>query len=275
MDLFVSLSFLFIFILGTIIGSFLNVVIYRFGSGMGFTGRSKCLSCGKTLRAWMLIPLLSYLFQRGRCAYCKTKISPQYPLVECATGILYVLVFFVSGTSAVFSEIHAFVLFLLDILVWSVLVAITVYDLKHKIIPDRLALLFAFFALCILFLKLVWGILPEHYIPIFDTVPKWIDLASGPLLAFPFAALWFFSGGRAMGLGDAKLAWGIGWFLGFTKGFSAIILSFWIAFIPSLILLLLPQKSFTMKSEIPFAPYLVLGTLAAYYFGIDLLSWTF
>jgi leader peptidase (prepilin peptidase)/N-methyltransferase len=275
MDLFVPLTFIFIFILGTIIGSFLNVVIYRLGSGFGFSGRSKCLSCGKTLRASMLVPLLSYLAQRGRCAYCRTKISPQYPLVEFATGMLFVMVLLVNDPSAVFSGMHTFVLFFLDLLVFSVLIAVTVYDLKHKIIPDRLALLFAFFAGLALLLKLRFGILPESYIPIFDVVPTWIDLAAGPLLAFPFAALWFFSGGRAMGLGDAKLAWGIGWFLGFAKGFSAIILSFWIAFIPSLILLLLPRKSFTMKSEIPFAPYLVLGTFVACYFGVDLLNWTF
>lgn len=275
MDLYASLLFFFVFVLGTIIGSFLNVVIYRFGSGFGLSGRSKCLSCGKTLRASMLIPLFSYLFQRGRCAYCGTRISLQYPLVEFATGILFVMALRVNNLTLSLFDPHMFALFLCDLFVWSILIAITVYDLKHKIIPDRLALLFAFFSGIALCLKLWWGILPEHYIPIFDLVPWWIDLAAGPLFAFPFAALWFFSGGRAMGLGDAKLAWSIGWFLGFAKGFSAVILSFWIAFIPSLILLLLPKKSFTMKSEIPFAPYLVLGTLAVYYFGVDLLSWTF
>jgi prepilin signal peptidase PulO-like enzyme (type II secretory pathway) len=275
MDLSLPTALFFVFIFGTIIGSFLNVVIYRLGSGFGFSGRSKCLSCGKTLRASMLIPLLSYLWQRGRCAYCRTRISPQYPLVEFATGALFVMVLLVNSPALVSLDIHAIVLVLLDLLVWSVLVAITVYDLKHKIIPDRLALLFTLFAGFALLLKLRWGILPEHYIPIFDAVPKWIDIAAAPLFALPFAALWFFSGGRAMGLGDAKLIWGIGWFLGFAKGLSAVILSFWIAFIPSLILLLLPKKSFTMKSEIPFAPYLVLGTLVVYYFGIDLLSWTF
>lgn len=275
MDFYALFFFLFIFILGTIIGSFLNVAIYRLGSGFGFTGRSKCLSCGRTLRALMLIPLFSYLWQRGKCAYCGARISPQYPLVEFATGVLFVGVLEVHISSLLLFDLHSFALLLLDLIVWSILVVITVYDLKHKIIPDRLAILFALFAGIGLLLKLRFGILPEHYIPIFDTVPWWIDLAAGPLLAFPFAALWFFSGGRAMGFGDAKLAWGIGWFLGFSKGFSAIILSFWIAFIPSLVLLLLPQKSFTMKSEIPFAPYLVLGTLAAYALGVDLLSWTF
>jgi leader peptidase (prepilin peptidase)/N-methyltransferase len=275
MNLYAPLCFLFVFILGTIIGSFLNVVIYRFGSGFGLTGRSKCLSCGKTLRAFMLVPLFSYLWQRGRCAYCRTKISFQYPLVEAITGILFVAVLLVHDPARFLSSTGSVTLFLLDLLIWSTLVAITVYDLKHKIIPDRLAILFAFFAGIALLLKLRLGILPESYIPIFDTVPSWIDLAAAPLLAFPFAALWFFSGGRAMGFGDAKLAWGIGWFLGFAKGLSAIIFSFWIAFIPSIILLLLPKKSFTMKSEIPFAPYLVLGTFVVYYFGFDLLRFTF
>lgn len=275
MDSYTLLCYLLVFLFGTIIGSFLNVVIYRMGSGFGYSGRSKCLSCGKTLRATMLVPLLSYLFQRGRCAYCHTRISAQYPLVEFAVGALFAIALYVNATTALIFDSHTLTLFVLDIVAWSTLVAIVVYDLKHKIIPDRLALLFALVAGSALFLKLRWGILPDDYLPIFDVVPQWIDIAAAPLLALPFAALWFFSGGRAMGLGDAKLAWGIGWFLGFAKGFSAIVLSFWIAFIPSLILLLLPKKSFTMKSEIPFAPYLFLGILVAYWFGVNLLSWTY
>jgi leader peptidase (prepilin peptidase)/N-methyltransferase len=275
MELFDSVSLVLIFIFGAIIGSFLNVVIYRLGSGSSLGGRSKCLACGKILRAHMLIPLWSYLFLRARCAYCQSRISAQYFFVECTTGLLFVLAASVNHLNLFFPEGAAFLLFLFEASILSTLVVVTAYDLKHKIIPDRLSLLFALLAGALLLLKWHLGIFPETFTSLLGDMPQWIDVAAGPLLALPFGALWFFSGGRAMGFGDAKLAWGIGWFLGFSKGITAVIFSFWIAFIPSLILLLLPRKSFTMKSEIPFAPFLVLGTLVVYAFGLDLFNWVF
>lgn len=275
MDLFDSISLSIIFVFGAIIGSFLNVVIYRLGSGSGLGGRSKCLACGKILHAHMLIPLWSYLFQRGRCAFCQSRISMQYFLVECMTGLLFVLAAFVNDFSMFFSGYQSLMLFLLDGAILSTLVVITVYDLKHKIIPDRLSIIFALLAALSLLLKYFFGVLPDMFTSLLGTLPVWINVAAAPLLALPFAALWGLSGGRAMGLGDAKLAWGIGWFLGLTKGITAVVFSFWIAFIPSLVLLLLPQKRFTMKSEIPFAPFLVLGMLVVYAFGLDLFNWSF
>jgi len=275
MELFDAVSLAIIFIFGAIIGSFLNVVIYRLGSGSNLGGRSKCLSCGKVLRAHMLIPIWSYLFLRGRCEYCQSKISIQYFLVECVTGLLFVLAAFVNNFSLVFPTMTSAGIFLLDASILSTLVVVTVYDLKHKIIPDKLSLIFAVLAGIALLTRWYFDLLPETFTSLAGNLPRWIDVAAAPLLAIPFAALWFLSGGRAMGLGDAKLAFGIGWFLGFTKGVTAIIFSFWIAFIPSLVLLLLRKKSYTMKSEIPFAPFLVLGTLAVYALGINLFNWTF
>lgn len=275
MELFSAVSICLVFILGAIIGSFLNVVIYRLGSGSSLGGRSKCLSCGKILRAHMLIPLWSYLFLRGRCAYCQSQISVQYFLVECTTGLLFVLAAFVNQFSLVVPTATASALFLLDISILSTLVVVTVYDLKHKIIPDKLSFIFALLAGISLVVRWYLGITPETFTSLLGELPHTIDIAAGPLLALPFAALWLLSGGRAMGLGDAKLAFGIGWFLGLTKGITAVIFSFWIAFIPSLMLLLLRRKSYTMKSEIPFAPFLVLGTLVVYAFGLNLFNWTF
>lgn len=263
------------FLLGVTIGSFLNVVIYRFGSGRRLSGRSKCLSCGKMLHAIMLVPLFSFLGTMGKCGYCKTKLSFQYPLVELTMGILFVVVAHVHQLNLLTFDSHSWILALLDMAIWSVLMVIGVYDLKHKIIPDRFALYFALFAVMELFLRAYWGLLHVPYIPFLDSVPTWIDFAAAPLIAIPFALLWFLSAGRAMGLGDAKLAFGMGWFLGFSGGVTAVIFAFWIAFIPSVILLLLPAKHFTMKSEIPFGPFLLLGTLLVYACGFDILRWSF
>lgn len=264
-----------VFGVGVIVGSFLNVVIYRLGSGAGFGGRSKCLSCGKILRPSMLIPLLSFLFQKGKCAYCSASLSWQYPLVELSTGGLFLLSALHNHLSLETLSLQTLLFFAFDACIWAILVLVTVYDAKHKIIPDILSVLFALFAGALLLMKYHYGIFPEQTIAIFDAIPWWIDLVAGPLLFAPFAVLWFLSGGRAMGLGDAKLSFGMGWFLGFSGGISAVIFGFWIAFFPSILLLFLRRKHFTMKSEIPFAPFLILGTLVVYVFQISILNWTF
>jgi len=275
MDFYHIVLLVFAFVFGVSIGSFVNVLIFRLRSGAKISGRSKCMSCGKTLKPRMLVPLLSFVFQGGRCVYCHARFSYQYPLVELTLGLLYVVVFLAhhfdplqaTGTEIFFT--------IVDALIWTLLLAITVYDLRHKIIPDTFSFLLALLAGIAVLVKWKLGILPHYYIPFMDSVPWWIDFAAGPLLAFPFAFLWFFSGGRAMGLGDAKLMWGMGWFLGFPYGVSAIILSFWVAFIPSLYLLFLSRKRFTMKTEIPFAPFLVIGTFLVYALKINILTWVF
>ena len=83
-----------IFVFGTIIGSFLNVVILRYGTGKSFAkGSSQCFSCGKKLSWYELVPILSFLFQKGKCKGCGSKISWQYPLIETITGVLFLLIF--------------------------------------------------------------------------------------------------------------------------------------------------------------------------------------
>lgn len=264
-----------LFIGGLAVGSFLNVVLYRYHSGTGFGGRSKCLSCGKRLTPRMLVPLFSFILQRGRCAYCGAKLSLQYPLVELAAGILFVLIGWKFSTAGQSNGWETLPLAFLHVAAWILLLAITVYDWRHKIIPDRFALLLVIVAITALFLKWYTGILlpGETKITGFP-LPVWLEFAAGPFLAAPFAAVWFLSRGRAMGLGDAKLAAGIGWFLGFAGGLSALVLAFWLAFFPSLLLLFLPGKRFTMKSEIPFGPFLVLGTLVTYTWDVNMLMWT-
>ncbi len=263
------------FVLGVSIGSFLNVLIFRLRSGSRITGRSKCMSCGKTLTPRMLIPLFSYLLQRGRCAFCGSRIAIQYLLVEVLLGLLYVATILVRGFDPLQASFSETFFVLGDAVIWTTLLAITVYDLRHKIIPDSFSLFLALSAGVLVLVKWNLGVLPTSYVPFWETMPTWVDLLAGPLLATPFALLWFFSGGRAMGLGDAKIAWGIGWFLGFSLGISSVILAFWVAFFPSLALLLLRSRRFTMKSEIPFAPFFVTGTFLAYAFGINVLNWTF
>ncbi len=257
-----SITYLGLFVLGTIIGSFLNVVILRLNTGRGLGGRSFCFSCGKTLAWQELIPVLSFFFQKGKCSGCARKISWQYPIVEIITGVLFVLIFW-KIQALFFTSIGPTVLLCLYYAaVFSTLLVISVYDIRHKIIPD--SAVFAFIGLG--FLSVFFSV---HYGSIvFD--PSLMRLVAGCVLALPFAAIWFFSKGRLMGFGDAKLGLGIGFLLGLSSGVAAVMIAFWIGAIIGLAVLLLQKAKFTMKSEIPFAPFLALGAAIAFFASIDI-----
>ena len=146
---------------------------------------------------------------------------------------------------------------------------ITVYDLRHKIIPDMLVFSLAF-------ISLIWLVANIGLADLFQS-PYIYNLIAGPILALPFFLMWLLSGGRWIGLGDAKLALGMGWFLGLISGVSAVILGFWIGAVISLGLLFVQKlnligKNLTIKSEIPFAPFLILGLLAVFFFGFDVMN---
>jgi leader peptidase (prepilin peptidase)/N-methyltransferase len=263
--------YILVFIFGTIIGSFLNVLVLRYNTGVSaMKGRSFCFSCGKKLGPLELIPVFSFLFQKGRCRGCQSKISWQYPVVECLTGLLFVAVFvkYAGLFGLLFNPWYIF----LSLFIIAVLVAITVYDFKHKIIPDGLVITFSILAL----LKIV-----ADFFLINSTVTEtklhliWY-LVAGPILALPLFLIWFFSKGKWMGLGDPKLVLGIGWFLGPILGLSAIILAFWTGAVYGLILLILSKFKWhglkiDGKSEVPFAPFLILGFLLVFFFQIDIL----
>ncbi len=261
------LAQIFVFLFGLIIGSFLNVVIYRYNTGFSLNGRSGCLSCGKKLSWYELIPVFSFLFQKAKCRGCKTQISWQYPFVETTTGVLFLLVFnFVVSSFSVLDYALLTKLAYLWV-IFSLFIVITVYDIRHKIIPDMLAFLFAGLSL----LGLIFGFGPDL---------NKLNLLAGVLLPLPFAFLWFVSKGRWIGLGDAKLMIGMGWFLGLFDGISAVILSFWIGSVFGVSLVLLSKfsslffkdKHFTIKSEIPFAPFLIVATIFIFFFGWDILG---
>lgn len=235
---------------GLIVGSFVNVLILRH-SERGLTGRSSCPSCGRTLEWFELVPVLSWLVLRGKCRTCRARISIQYPLVELLTAAGFLVV----GLAPV-----PFLERVLGAGIVALLIVIAVYDLYHTIIPDRWSYAVAALALLTAFL----------FVPDFSV----LHLAAGPLVALPLFCMWFFSKGTWMGLGDAKLALAIGWLLGALEGYVALGLAFALgALVGVFILLPLPHiartlqragitaagaaRGFTMKSEIPFGPFLI------------------
>lgn len=252
--LLVILAFLF----GTVIGSFLNVVSLRMRSGKGLGGRSMCMSCGKELHWSELVPILSFIFLRGACAKCRSRISWQYPTVEFLAGAIFVLIF-VTFPPITFP---AALTTLLQLIIAAILIVITVYDMKHKIIPDLLVFLFGLAALISLF---VGGNSWWH-------IPGFEALIAGPFLAIPFALIWVVSGGRWMGLGDAKLTLGIGWLLGIDAGINAMILAFWTGAVMSVLWLFYTYGRFRPKTEIPFGPFLILGMYLVLIFHIEIID---
>jgi prepilin signal peptidase PulO-like enzyme (type II secretory pathway) len=292
MTIYLSIVF---FIFGSIIGSFLNVVLYRFNTGKGLGGRSKCSSCKRTLDARDLFPILSWVLLRGRCRTCESKISPQYVLVEIFTAALFLFVYLKNAALWETSPLIFSVSTAISLIIMSLLVLITVYDLKHKIIPDEFSYSFAIIAFLQIFLNFNYET-SSIYLGIPLSSGGLVMLLSGVFVAFPFYFLWLISSGKWMGLGDAKLALGIGWLLGIKYGFSAVVFAFWIGAVISLIVMgaiafvkyisrktkgrgiaglgrgLKNLSSVRFQSEIPFAPFLILGLLIVFFLNISVVD---
>lgn len=145
---------LFFFLLGTIIGSFLNVVALRYNTGRTLGGRSSCYSCNKILSALELVPLFSFIFLGGRCKSCKSKISWQYPLVEFITGLIFLGLYFSLSLHTLYFILPPYFIpiFIYYAIIFCLLIVISIYDLRHKIIPDGLSYAFSLIATFHLFI---------------------------------------------------------------------------------------------------------------------------
>jgi leader peptidase (prepilin peptidase)/N-methyltransferase len=163
-------------------------------------------------------------------------------------------------------------MFVLNAIIFSILIVIFVYDLYHKIIPDALSYSFAVLALIY---TIIFSAIGDGF-----SQNLLLDILAGPLFFFPFWALWFLSKGNWIGLGDGKLAIGIGWFLGLFYGLSAIVLAFWIGAVIGILILLIDKlnkgkQNITMKYEVPFAPFLIIGILIEFFFKLDVMGISF
>jgi leader peptidase (prepilin peptidase)/N-methyltransferase len=282
-----------IFLFGTAVGSFLNVVVMRFGVSP-LRGRSRCPYCNKTLEWFELIPLFSFLIQKGRCRTCKNALSRQYPLIEALTGVMFLLVFwrftmrFPDVISSQFLIHNAFWIWPLVVLWWyygSVLIAISAYDVRRYLIPDA----FVEPAIGVAFLAMLYQALLSHFRqPLFpESGLKFSQAAAlmfgripfgvfgsaflGVLVAVGFlGALYWFSKGRAMGFGDVKLGAFMGLALGWPDVLIALLVAFIIGSIWSIAAIILKRK--TLKSLLPFGPFLAFGMMIAMLGGDFLLN---
>ncbi len=270
-DLFISF---FIFIFGLAVGSFLNCVIYRLEiSENFFRGRSYCPYC-KHILSWQdLIPFLSFVLLKGKCRYCQKQISWQYPIVEISTGILFVLILnYESGImNYEFFNIESILNSLFLILASSFLIIIFVYDLKYYVIPDKIiypAIILAF--LYQLFRSL--GFVNWNLLGIWNLEFGILRSILSSILAFGFfLSIVFISKGKWMGLGDVKLAALMGLILNWPNILVSLVVAFFSGAIIGLGLIMSGKK--TLKSEVPFGPFLVSGTFIALFWGQEIIQW--
>ena len=263
-------------ILGLIIGSFLNVIVIRMNTGRGIGGRSHCMSCGKTLSWYEMIPVFSYLVQRGKCMHCGSKISIQYPLVESATAILFAIV---GGEYLHVLFVGLTTQFIVTVVFWlifvSLAVVISAYDIRHRIIP--IGALIAFLILCLVG-GIFGGMFAQWLIPTqfsFGLYPIAMHVIGAIIVPLPFLILWLVSRGRLIGFGDIEIMAGIGFLFGTMTGFSAITLAFWIAtacvFLAIGFIMTISKKREQAKS-IAFAPFLFAGAFVVGVLGLDIFA---
>jgi leader peptidase (prepilin peptidase)/N-methyltransferase len=237
MELFI---YVIIFIFGLIIGSFLNVVIYRVPKNESILfPASHCPNCGHKLKPWHNIPLISWLFLKGKCAFCSQKISIRYPVIELFTGIMAILIYW---------KIHKIDIFTITVFAsFATLLALSIIDLDYKAVPDSLnllALTFAFFTS-----------------PDILTNFKNALIMMGGMEALRVYVSYFLKR-EAMGEGDVIVAGTMGALLGIKLTLIALFLSAVFALIPS-VYLRISKKEY----ELPYIPFLALATFCVWLFS--------
>lgn len=267
------------FLFGAALGSFVAVIANRYNTGLSFLrGRSICFSCGDELHNKDLVPIFSFLFLKGKCRYCLCKIPKETFIIEILMGFLSLLAALKSGLLGLepgtLSLEFMFSYFLLTS-IFAVILLISIYDLKHFIIPDSFLLVLSLLSLFNLVMPLGSIVLASVFSNIL------LNLVSGVVLALPFLLIFLVSKGTWFGFGDVKYILVLGFFLGFSAGLSAVVLAFWIGAALSILALSLKKltphinlpllkNNLTIKSEIPFGPFISIGIIISFYLNADL-----
>ncbi|OJF90907.1 A24 family peptidase [Alkalibacterium sp. 20] len=233
---------------GLIFGSFFNVVGLRVPTQSLFDqNRSYCDTCERTLTWKELVPVWSFIIQRGRCKSCSQSISPLYPIMELATGLLFALTYYLTGFS---SDL------ILGLLLIALIIPVTVSDIAHRRIPNRLLLFF--------------GPLFIIYRIIYPLTPFWDSfLGAGFAFLLVFMIILISKGG--MGVGDLKYYT----LFGFIFGFSHFLLLFFLSTLYGALygVVMMKVKKVGRKTKIPFGPFIGLAALTVFYFGDALIQW--
>ena len=234
-------------LLGALVGSFLNVVVHRLprGESLAFPG-SRCPSCGTPIAPYDNVPILSWLLLRGRCRHCRARVSGRYPAIELLTAVTFALIAVARGVGP---EL------LLELPFAAMLIAVAGIDLEHHIIPNRIVVPSAVFALLLAAL-LRLGDLPELLIA-----------GAGAFLFLLISALAYPAG---MGMGDVKLAGVMGLFLGLSV-VPALFLAFVLGSVVGLGMIAVQGPS-ARKKGVPFAPFMAAGGIVGLLAGPEIIG---
>ncbi len=244
--------YFFLFLIGLALGSFFNVIIYRWSRGLSIVyPPSHCPHCKKKLKWYHNIPLISYVFLKGRCAYCKEKISLRYPLVELITAILFLYAYLKADGLDTFIFYSFYTL---------ILIPLSFIDLEIKEIPDSLSL-------SLIVAGWIFSFLGIN--PLLNFKMSLISSFSGAGLLFLINEFYYqFSKREGMGMGDYKLMAGIGSFLGYRSFYTVLFLASVFGIIAFLLLILFRKKEkkhYGLTYELPFGPFLSLASLCYLY----------
>ena len=245
-----------VFAVGCSVGSFINVVRVRGSWLSALHGRSRCDSCRRSLVWYEVVPVFSYVLLRGRCRACLARIAPSHAAAEVFMGVLFITSFIHADSLAVFGA---------GVLAATFLVPIVLSDIERMEVPEHLSLPFAY------------GAFVFAAVLVFQT-GSIMPVVTGLALAAPFFAVWFFSGGRAMGLGDAKVALPLGFLLPtLLSAVSVAVFSFWLSTIAVLCYVLymkirVGSWGLTRRMHVPLVPGIAAGYFLVYYTDLSFLA---
>lgn len=228
------------FFVGSVFGSFGNVVVERLPLGISLNGRSHCVGCKKNLRVWELVPVVSWCFLRGKCARCKAVIPGVFTIVELISGFLFAMALH-------YAAFNVFVAIPVAIALWAML-CIALIDIRTRTIPDLLTLM-----------VVACGIALRVYDQVVPLVP--IIIGGGF-----FGAQWIVSRGAWVGSGDIFLGTALGMLLG---TWPLTVLMLWLAYVLGLLFVLvrLPFQKLNLNAHIAFGPFIVLGAALSLLYG--------
>ncbi len=267
------------FALGTLIGSFLNVVIHRVPRRESIvTPNSACPKCGKAIKPYDNIPIVSWVILRGKCRNCSNPIAARYPGVELLTGIIFALVFVAIGFNAFLP---------VGLIFAATMISLIFIDAEHMILPNVITYpLFLFSLLVRIIYPILFGAryFPDIYqFPLnqISGIPLWGVSLIGALLGALLGggSLWLIGelwkrvrGVNAMGLGDVKMMFGVGALLGWRLTFLAIFIGAFVGAVAGVIMIS-KNKDQDFQAQIPFGIFLGIGSIIALLYGETVVNW--
>ena len=246
------------FIFGASIGSFVQVIASRLHVAPIMKGRSKCLSCGEALRASDLIPVISYLWLRGKCRHCKSVYGVSALVVEVLFGVTFVVLY-----QLIIKDQVSLLVSLLWLVYYTLLFGtrgvMALYDRAHSYIPSMF--LYGYLALTAIM-----------YCMRIANDPHVLTMISPVFVAVPFLLVWLITRGRGLGFGDVILFFGVGMFFDSLQGLAVLMVSVWLGAIVGIYIKYISRQRLSDTTAIPFVPFIVIGFLIVLFTDMDIFS---